>query len=215
MIGSSTEFFHMAAETRQAISACIDEILAALGQEDYETFRARIASGSVLLSNLGKWSSAAAALNYEEVVALVDSRSDDDQERILRLLSGLRQYLPMIGLALIAAARIFPQPEGGRPTALKGGREAEREACKFVMRRIETGESEAEAKRYVARKLKISPRTMHRTWKRRQELLAELSFEEFLEQLLKSLSAPQPVQETNIGAQPGESGPDLTPDEIR
>jgi hypothetical protein len=203
----------MAAETKQAILACIDEILTTLGQKDYGAFREKVDRGSVMLTNLGRWAGELAALNYDEVAALIDRRSEEEQQHVLRLLIGLKGFLPFIGIAVKEAAKIFPPPEGERSTALKN-RESEQKACQLVMYRIESSDSEAEAKRYAASKFKVDERTMHRIWKRRSQLLAAKSFEEFFGQFLKGLSTTTPPIQTTETKVPDEPASDVTPEDV-
>jgi hypothetical protein len=186
--GQSTGFCQMTDETKLATLACIVDIVTTLGQKDYEEFRQRVGSASILLTNMGIWTAKLGALSYDGVSAWLDGRSEAEQQWVLQLMRGLKEYLPTIGVAITTAAKVFPQRKGERSTALKE-HSTEREACELIWHRIRLGDTEPQAKRYAAGKFGASPRTVHRIWKKRRELLAEKSFEEFFGQLLKTLSA--------------------------
>ena len=187
----------MGTETSHRIVQYINEILAAVGQKDFDALRATAHKASVLLANLAERTELVATISNKDLAALIEQ---PEQERKVRLLVGLKEYLPEIGKALIRAAQTFPQPHGGRPARFKD-RDLLRRACRQVVELIEKGCSEAEAKRAVAKELRVSPQTMNRAWKRRTEL-AEPSFEEFFLQLLKSLSVESPSPVARSDASP-------------
>lgn len=167
----------------------IDGILTAIGQTDYEKFRGVMLRASTLLANLATWSATVGVMSRDDLVALVEKRPLPEQERIFRLLSGLTEALPLFGEGLVKAAQIFPLDPGGRPRSFKD-RETMRQACNMVLRLIDGGKKESQAKRITAKEFGISYQTMHRTWERRTEL-AESSFEEFFTGFLKSLSTTE------------------------
>ncbi|MGA2989583.1 MAG: hypothetical protein ABSD88_03830 [Candidatus Korobacteraceae bacterium] len=166
----------------------IDEIVTALGQTDYEAFRTKCKNGAVLLANLARGCEMVGAMSRPDLVALVEQIPEPERKQKLRLLVGLKESLPMFGTAIIAAAQIFPQSQGGRPQSFKN-RESKRQACRLVLSLISKGHRESEAKEYAAKKLGVSLSTVNRIWKERTELTTELSFEEFFLQFLTSLFA--------------------------
>jgi hypothetical protein len=193
MMKTRPRFCRLGTETRQKILECIDEIVTAMGQTDYEHFRAIVARAPTLLTNLARWSEVFGALRREDLISLIDRSEPAEQERMFQLMLGLREYLPMFGVALGQAAEMFPKSPGGHPSRLQD-RESKREVCALVLKLIANGNSEAEAKRLAAKELvatgrveKISTQTINRVWKNRAEL-ERASFEEFLSQLLKSFS---------------------------
>jgi hypothetical protein len=173
-------------ETSREILQEIDRILTAIGQTDYEALRVAMEKASTLFENLGRLCGEGASMNRDDIVALLNQRSEPEQERILRLLYGLRESLPKLGGVLVKAAQFFPPDEGGRPKSFDD-RETMRQACHMVLDRIAKGDSEAQGKRFAAKKFKVSYQTMHRTWEKRREI-TEQSFEEFIMPFITSLS---------------------------
>jgi hypothetical protein len=198
MMETRSGFCHVATETRQRILECISEILTVIQQKDWEEFRGTVGQGAVLFANLARSCEVCASLSYEDLVSLIDSRERTEQERALGLLVGLKEFLPYIGSALSKVSEMFPKSQGGHPASLKG-LDSKRRLCRRILELIASGETEAEAKKLVAKELiakkevaDISPRTIHRIWKERAELEKQ-SFEDFFSQFLKSLNAPKPT----------------------
>lgn len=182
----------------------IDEILAAIGQTDYEAFRAKCKNASVLLAGLAEWSKKMAAMSRPDLVALVEQIPAPEKEQKLRLLLGLKESLPLVGTALVKAAQILPQLQGGRPRSFKD-RESMRQACRLVLSLVANGQRESEAKKHAANKLGVSLQTVNRIWKQRTELATEFSFEEFFVRVLTSLFAGNAAITSNDETSPKES----------
>jgi hypothetical protein len=180
-------------ETSRKILEVIDNIIASLGHKDFEQFRTTMATAAILLANLANYSERVSSWNREDVTAFIDGIPEADQEKMLRLMSGLEDYLPTLGQVLINVAQILPQSKGGHPASFKD-RDSERKACDLVLYFIGKGYGEPEAKKLAAKRLGVNPRTMHRIWKRSVELKEELSFEEFFQQFLSGLATQQPSQ---------------------
>lgn len=176
----------MESETSGRILNEIDGILAAIGQRDYEAFRGTMQKASTLANNLGRHFGDAASMSKDDVATLVHQKPQAEQERILRLLIGLRGELPKIAHLLIKAAQFFPPDRGGRPKSFED-RENMRRVCNVVADRIYKGDGEAKAKRFAAKQFGFSYQTIHRTWEKRKEL-REQSFEEFIMPFITSLS---------------------------
>ena len=183
----------MGVETRQKILERVGEILAVIRQKDYEQFRVTAGQGAVVLANLARLSEICASMRYEDVVSLIDSEDQTEQEELLQLLIGLKEYLPSIGSGLTKLAEMFPKSQGGHPENLKD-LQSKRKLCSRILSLIASGRTEAQAKKIAAQELvakgeveKISPRTVHRIWEVRAELEKQ-SIEEFLSQFWKSLS---------------------------
>ena len=194
----------MGTETTRRILEKIDEILAAIGQRDRETFRDTMRRGSVLLTNLGACCTTIGDMNDNDWQRLVGRLQDSEQEQALKMLTELQSsFLPAAAKALIDYAQTLPQSQGGRPRSFKD-RTAMQAACKLVLQFIENGYSEAIAIRSTARKLKVSAQTMRRTWNRRSELLGtQEDITEFISRLLKGFATappsgtPETLQVTN------------------
>jgi len=193
MMETQSRFCRVGVETRQKILECIGDILAVIQQKDYEQFRLTAGQGALVLANLAKLSEMCASLRYEDVVSLIDSEEQTEQEKLLRLLIGFKEYLPSIGGALTKLAEMFPKSQGGHPENLKD-LQSKRKLCSRILSLIASGRTEAQAKKIAAQELvakgeveKISPRTVHRIWEVRAELEKQ-SIEEFLSQFWKSLS---------------------------
>lgn len=176
----------MESETSVKISQEIDGILEAVGQRDYGAFRQIMRQASNLLANLGQWSEKVASLSRDDLAAFVEQESLPEQERILRLLTGLRKSLPKFGTALVKAAQIFPPDRGGRPGSFED-REGMRRAKARILELIGAGKEPSEAIAIAADEFEVSYQTMSRIWQIREEL-AEPSFEEFFVGFLKSMS---------------------------
>jgi hypothetical protein len=173
----------------------INEILFALGLANYEEPRQRVGEGAVLLANLATWAEVVAGISEQDLVKAINQMQESEREQALRLMTGLKEYLPTIGLAVTKAAQIFPHQQGGRPPSFKD-RDSMVQSCKLVLKLIGKGCSEAQAKRTAAKKLGVSSQTVNRIWKQRAELTTGPTFEEFLEQLLRSWSTKSSDQST-------------------
>lgn len=196
----------MESETSVKISQEIDGILEAVGQTDYGAFRQIMHQASTLFANLALWSERVASLSRDDLAALVEQEPPAEQERILRLLTGLRKSLPRFGTALVKAAQIFPPDRGGRPGSFED-RESMRRAKARILELIGAGKEPPEAIAIAANEFEVSYQTMSRTWQIREEL-AELSFDEFFVGFLKSLSVenatgiPEDVREQTQDSKP-------------
>ncbi len=188
----------MAPTTSQCILDKIDGIANAVGQKDFDALCVAAQKASVLTSNLAKWFEVLGRMKRADLNRLVDQLPLEKQETVLRQLGDLERYLPVFGATLIAVAKIFPQPRGGRPPSFED-RDTKRQACAQVLKFIEQGCSEPEAKRQTAKHFKVGPRTMNRAWEQRVELQNEPSFGEVFEQFLKSLST-----QSNLEGRSGE-----------
>ena len=76
-------------ETGEKILQEIDGILTAVGQSNYDKFRRIVETASTLLTNLATWSAKVAAMSHDDLAALIQQQPQSEQERILRLLSGI------------------------------------------------------------------------------------------------------------------------------
>jgi len=197
-------------ETSRGILERINEILAAFRQKDFEEFRTTVRKGAALLAFLASNSEALAAMSYEDLKTLVEGLQQSEQEQALRLLTELRDQLPVFGTALIKCAQMLPQSRGGRQESFKD-RESMREACRIVIEFIRKGCSEAEAKRRAAKRFDVSAQTIHRIWKQRAVLQTQMSLGEFFSQLLASILAASSNQLARI-ENPGDRAAKTLPE---
>src|SRR5579863_6437763 len=193
----------MTTETNQKILDKIDELIAAIGQKDYDAFRATMQRASVLFGNFARFSEQFAAISREQLAALVDKTPEVEQEHQLRLLCELHDFLPALGALLMeGATRVFPRSQGGRPSAFKD-RESQRRACNMVLAYIAKGNTEAQAKNRVAQKLGVSDQAMNSVWKKRT-VIAEQSVEEFLLEKFNSFCANSTTDNRSKDNEAGE-----------
>jgi hypothetical protein len=190
----------MTTESSKEILEKIDTALTALGQRDFDQFRATMSVAAILFANLSNYSRQVSALSREDLEKLINGIPEAEEQRVLRLMSGLEDYLPTLRQLLLKVVEILPRSKGGHPLSFKD-RDSERQACELVLSFIEKGKSEADAKKAAAKKLDVDPRTMHRVWKKRVELKEELSFEEFFRQFMSKLSAIQSSESTEVCAE--------------
>src|SRR5690349_21473894 len=99
----------------QQILDKIDGIANAVGQKDFDALCAAAQTASVLMANLAKWFEVLGRMKRDDLHRLVDQMSLEKQETALKQLSDLERYLPVFGTSLLAVAKIFPKPRGGRP----------------------------------------------------------------------------------------------------
>ena len=190
-------------ENSRVVLEEIDGLLKAIGFKDDEHFRLVIEVVSTVCENAAPKLKQFAAVTREDLSANLDRADPAELENGLRQMRELKKFLPTLGVMLIdVIGKVLPPQRGGAPQKLKSP-EDKRDACNRIVALIMKGQSEADAKRAVAKALQVSQQTMSRTWKQRASIM-QPSPEEFLAGLFRSLATPAPgalngghVQDTN------------------